>query len=107
MKTETLDTKAVARRSFLKVTATGGGALLFGLALEPLSKAQAPQNGRGGGGGGRGGAQAPPKVENYIKVNSDGTFTIMAKNPEVGQGVRTMLPMMIAEELDADWNKVG
>jgi isoquinoline 1-oxidoreductase subunit beta len=110
MKTEILDKKAFARRSFLKVTATGGGALLFGLVLEPLAKAQAPQNGRGGrggrGGGGGFGAGAPPKVENYIKVNTDGTFTIMAKNPEVGQGVRTMLPMMIAEELDVDWKDV-
>jgi len=106
----TLDKKLLARRSFLKVTATGAGGVLIGLCVEPLS-AQAPQ-GRGGdkggrgGGGGFGGPQAPPKVENYIKVNADGTVTIMAKNPEVGQGVRTMLPMLIAEELDVDWKDV-
>jgi isoquinoline 1-oxidoreductase beta subunit len=109
MKTTTLDKKMIARRSFLKVTATGAGGVLIGLVVEPLSAQQgrgADKGGRGGGGGGFGGPQAAPKVENYIKVNADGSVTIMAKNPEVGQGVRTMLPMLIAEELDVDWKDV-
>ena len=106
MKTSSLENKLIARRSFLKVTATGAGGVLIGLVVEPLG-AQAPQGGRGGrGGGGPFGPAAPPKVENYIKVAADGTVTIMAKNPEVGQGVRTMLPMLIAEELDVDWKDV-
>jgi isoquinoline 1-oxidoreductase beta subunit len=87
----------IDRRSFLKVSALSGGGVLLGLAVKPESlKAQ-----------GRGGApQAPPNPSNYIKVTPDGTVTIMAKNPEVGQGVKTMLPMLIAEELDADWKTV-
>jgi isoquinoline 1-oxidoreductase beta subunit len=108
MSSTTLDKKLLARRSFLKVTATGAGGILIGVLVEPLSAQQgrgADKGGKGGGGG-FGAPQAPPKVENYIKINADNSVTIMAKNPEVGQGVRNMLPMLIAEELDVDWKDV-
>jgi isoquinoline 1-oxidoreductase beta subunit len=84
------------RRSFLKASAAAGGGVLLGLYAEPQAQAQ----GRGRG------QQAPPDPHNYIKIAADGTVTIVAKNPEVGQGVKNMLPMLIAEELDVDWKAI-
>jgi isoquinoline 1-oxidoreductase beta subunit len=84
------------RRSFLKISLLAGGGVMLGLVPEHEAIAQ----GRGGQ------PQTPPDPHNYIEVAPDGTVTIMAKNPEVGQGVKTMLPMLIAEELDVDWKRV-
>lgn len=82
------------RRSFLRVSSVAGGGILLSLYIKP-EKAQA-QFGPG----------APPVPNNFIRIDPNGTVTIMAKDPEVGQGVKTMLPMLIAEELDADWKMV-
>jgi isoquinoline 1-oxidoreductase beta subunit len=84
------------RRSFLKASAVAGGGVLLGLYVEPKAAAQA-----------RAAApQTPPDPHNYIKVGADGVVTIVAKNPDVGQGVKNMLPMLIAEELDVDWKSI-
>jgi len=94
-----LNGKKLNRRNFLQVSALGGGGLLIGMyaGTETLLA-----QGRGKG------APPPPPVKpsDYIKIAPDGTVTIMAKNPEVGQGVKTMIPMLIAEELDVDWKQV-
>src|SRR5262245_47161240 len=92
-------TKELDRRSFLQVTALAGGGIIIGMYVAALAQ--------GPGGGGRGPAipwsLAPA---DYITVNPDNTFTILAKNPETGQGVRNSLPMIIADEFDVDWTQV-
>jgi isoquinoline 1-oxidoreductase beta subunit len=90
--TTTLQT--IGRRSFLKVTALAGGGMLVSLywKAEPASAQFGPN--------------PAPMPAAHFRIDPDGTVTIMAKCPEVGQGVKTMLPMLIAEELDVDWKNV-
>ena len=82
---------ALSRRSFLKASALVGGGLLLELHVPKA----------------RGATAAGGETLNaYVKILPDGLVTITAKNPEIGQGVKTMLPMLIAEELDVDWQNV-
>jgi isoquinoline 1-oxidoreductase beta subunit len=85
------------RRSFLRVTAIAGGGMMIASYVDVADVfAQAP-----------GGPPPAPLVPNsFIKIGPDGVVTIMAKNPEIGQGIKTSLPMIIADELDVDWKDV-
>ena len=85
------------RRSFLHISAAAGGGLLIGFYLPPSLEAQA----------GAAPPPPPPLVPNaFVRIGVDGKVVITAKNPEVGQGIRTSLPMLIADELDVDWSAV-
>jgi isoquinoline 1-oxidoreductase beta subunit len=89
------------RRSFIKVSALAGGGMLIGLYSDTELSAQqrgGPENAA---------PEATPIIPStYITINPDNTFTIIAKNPETGQGIKNALPMIIADELDVDWNQV-
>jgi isoquinoline 1-oxidoreductase beta subunit len=91
-----VSSKTMGRRSFLRVTAVAGGGLLLSVYLDPKLLGQAPQ--------GPPPANLTPSA--FMRIAPDGVVTITAKNPEIGQGVKTMLPMLIAEELDVDWKDV-
>jgi len=84
----------VSRRQFLRVTAVAGGGILLGISARRV-RGVAPLS-----------AQGAAELNAYIRIMPDGAVTIMAKNPEIGQGVKTMLPMIIADELDVDWKDV-
>lgn len=88
----------LTRRTFLRVSAATGGGMLLGLYAEPLRAAVA------------GLAPSPTRADfvpnAYIRIAPDGAVTLMAKNPEVGQGIKTSLPMIIAEELEVPWETV-
>jgi isoquinoline 1-oxidoreductase beta subunit len=81
------------RRNFLTLSAIAGGGMMLKFSFQPLQAfAQRP---------------APHLMPNaFIQIAASGVVTIMAPAPEIGQGIRTMLPMVIAEELDADWSQV-
>ena len=96
MKKKTLQTAQLDRRSFLQVTALAGGGVLIGMYVPALAQ----------GRGGRGGPAISVEPDAYITVHPDNTFTIVAKNPETGQGIRAALPMIIADEFDVDWSQV-
>jgi isoquinoline 1-oxidoreductase beta subunit len=81
---------AVSRRSFLASAGLFGVAVGFGIA--PVAAADAED-----------GAFKPSA---WVVIGTDGTVTITFVLAEMGQGIRTTLPLLIAEELDADWDKV-
>jgi isoquinoline 1-oxidoreductase beta subunit len=96
-----MQTGVLNRRSFLRVTSVAGGGVLISCYLRPAAAsgalAQTPS----------GAAPAPAfDAMAFIRVAPDGIVTILSKNPEVGQGVKTHLPMILADELDVDWKDV-
>jgi isoquinoline 1-oxidoreductase beta subunit len=88
-----------SRRDFLKISSLTGGGLLLGFswfsaeAETPVSLS--PANFAG---------DLP--FNSYLSIATDGTITIFSPNPELGQNIMTSFPMIVAEELDADWTKV-
>ena len=84
------------RRSFLKVTAIAGGGMLVATYLDPIGRVLAQQPAAG--------VTFVPNA--FVKITPDNVITIMAKNPEIGQGVKNSMPMLIAEELEVPWESI-
>jgi len=85
--------KKLNRRDFIRISTLAGGGLVLGFEL--LSSC------------------APKKTEGksvdlnaFVKIDENGQVTIMSPNPEIGQGIKTSLPMLVAEELDVDWKDI-
>lgn len=79
---------AINRREFIQLSAISSLGLVIGI----------PGNARS--------ANAETFLHPLIRVGTDGRITLFAQNPEMGQGVKTALPMIIAEELDVDWQSI-
>jgi isoquinoline 1-oxidoreductase subunit beta len=82
----------VSRRMFLRATAMAGSGVLFSFGWQAnLTGAQ---------------AVGPFQPNGFVRIDADGMVTIWSKNPDMGQGVKTALPMILADEMDADWTRV-
>lgn len=88
-----------SRRNFLKVVAAAGGGLLLGFNWTDAEAATADTAATIGTVPGVG-------FNSYLSINPQGIITILSPNPEVGQGIKTAFPIVVADELDADWTNV-
>jgi len=82
------------RRSFLKVSALASGAFIIGVSHRNSAHAQT----------GADGEVWTPNL--YVRIDPNGAITIVSKNPEGGQGIKTAMPMIVAECLEVDWENV-
>ena len=87
------------RRSFIKTTVLAGGGMMLGFSWLAGCKLDSPN-----------GELALPEnwyeLNGFLKIGENGVVTIMSPNPEIGQNVKTSMPMIVAEELDVDWKQV-
>lgn len=85
------------RRSFLQVSALAGGGIVLALWTDPAQASGVVD---------QQGTSSDFNPNAFIRIATSGAVTIVARNPEGGQGVKTLLPMLIAEELDVDWKDI-
>ena len=97
---ESLKSNKLNRRNFIVNSGIAGGGLVIGFNLfssfkknEDLGKLNSNSK--------------QSEFNSHIKISKSGDITIFAPNPEIGQGIKTTLPMLVAEELDVAWNDVN
>src|SRR5215475_13765123 len=82
----------ISRRAFLETSAAGGAGLVLAVYLPSRSRAQ---------------DRAAFSPNAYVRIRPDGKITVVVARSEMGQGVETSLPMILAEELEADWKQIS
>src|SRR6478609_8630902 len=90
-----------SRRNFIKLAATAGGGLFLGFnwetteasSMRVLTEKEI--------------LAGDINFNSYLSISPEGIITIFSPNPELGQNIKTSFPMIVAEELDADWSKVN
>ncbi len=89
--------RGMQRRNFLKVSIAASGGLLIGFHFPGVAQLASAQQ-----------SSANSFMPNaFVRIGTDERITVIVNHSEMGQGVYTSLPMLLAEELDADWTKVG
>lgn len=83
----------ISRRDFLKAGALLGGGLVLGVTLPGAATAKQP-------------ATTGAALNAFVRIGTDDSVTIVVNHSEMGQGVYTSLPMLVNEELEADWAKI-
>ncbi len=94
----TIAKTSIGRRSFIKSTVLAGGGMILGfnwLASCTSNTGQVLKM-----------SKESFKINGFLKIGANGIVTIMSPNPEIGQNVKTSMPMIVAEELDVDWKNV-
>lgn len=86
------------RRAFITTGVLTGGALVLGVAIRPGNRARKVKDMIAG--------EGDTVINIWLKIAADNTITVIVPHAEMGQGVHTTLPMMLADEMDADWKTV-
>lgn len=87
------------RRNFMKIAAAAGSGLVLGFHWSDTDAAVMEVLPEGT-------LTSGSRFNSYLSIATDGTVTIMSPNPELGQNIKTSFPLIVAEELDADWSRV-